>query len=126
VGSGVLTFRQACILATFCETTGSVLLGYKVSDTIRKNILDITEFVGFEEELMLGMLAILFGSVVWMFVATFFRLPVSTTHSMVGSTIGFALVSRIGADGIKYEVLGNGYKSVLITFLLIFPMFFWG
>lgn len=102
-----MTFKQACILATICETSGSILLGYKVSDTIRKNILDLTKFEGFEEELMLGMLATLFGSAVWMFLATFFRVPVSTTHSMIGSTIGFALVSRTGAEGIKFEVLGN-------------------
>jgi phosphate/sulfate permease len=56
---------------------------------------------------MLGMLATLFGSAVWMFTATYLRLPVSTTHSMVGSTIGFTLVSKAGADGIKFEVLGN-------------------
>lgn len=106
VGSGVLTFRQACILATICETSGSVLLGYKVADTIRKNILDISVFEGVEEELMLGMLSTLFGSAVWMFIATYFKLPVSTTHSMVGSTVGFALVSK-GTQGIRFEVLGK-------------------
>lgn len=27
VGSGVLTIRQACVLATFCEISGAVLIG---------------------------------------------------------------------------------------------------
>lgn len=27
VGSGVLTIRQACFLATFCEVAGAVLIG---------------------------------------------------------------------------------------------------
>ena len=27
VGSGVLTIRQACILATICEVSGAVLIG---------------------------------------------------------------------------------------------------
>lgn len=106
VGSGVLTFKQACILATFCETTGSVLLGYHVSDTIRKGIIDVNDFKGMEKELMLGMLAALAGSALWMFVATFMKLPVSTTHSIVGSTIGFVLVA-LGPEGINLKVLGE-------------------
>lgn len=106
VGSGVLTFKQACILATICETSGSVLLGYRVSDTIRKGIIDVNDFSGIEKELMLGMLATLFGSAIWMFIATFLRMPVSTTHSIVGSTLGFVLVSQ-GPDGIKFKVLGE-------------------
>lgn len=108
VGSGVLTFKQACILATICETSGSVLLGYKVADTIRKGIIDPSDFSGIEKELMLGMLATLFGSALWMFLATFLRMPVSTTHSIVGSTIGFVLVSQ-GAGGIRLKVLGDLY-----------------
>lgn len=106
VGSGVLTFKQACILATICETSGSVLLGYHVSDTIRKGIIDVNDFKNTEEELMLGMLAALFGSALWMFIATFLKLPVSTTHSIVGSTVGFVLVSQ-GPQGIKFKVLGE-------------------
>ncbi|XP_067886441.1 sodium-dependent phosphate transporter 2 isoform X3 [Heterodontus francisci] len=54
VGSGVVTLRQACILASIFETTGSVLLGAKVGETIRKGIIDVNLYNGSEEVLMAG------------------------------------------------------------------------
>ena len=106
VGSGVLTFKQACILATIFEISGSVLLGYKVADTMRKGILDVSIYQGEEKTLGYGMLSTLIGSAAWLFIATFFRLPVSTTHSMVGSSVGFSLVAK-GLDGLRFSTLSE-------------------
>lgn len=101
VGAKVLTLRQAFVLACVFETLGAVLLGSKVSDTIRKGIIDITPYQNESSLLMVGNVAALSGSCVWLIAATLLRLPVSATHSIVGSTVGFALVAH-GARGIQW------------------------
>jgi len=45
------------------------------------------------------------GAALWLLIATFLRLPVSATHSVVGATIGFSLVCTGGA-GLNWESFG--------------------
>lgn len=61
VGSGVVTLRQACILASIFETTGSVLLGAKVGETIRKGIIDVNLYNETVETLMAGEVSAMVG-----------------------------------------------------------------
>lgn len=114
VGSGVLTIKQACWLATFCEIAGAVLIGYKVSNTMRKGILEVSMYDDSEVELMLGCLSSLASSAVWLLVATFLKLPISGTHSIVGSTIGFSLVAR-GTQGLHWGTLGKIIGSWFVS-----------
>uniref|UniRef100_A0A672YV68 Phosphate transporter n=1 Tax=Sphaeramia orbicularis TaxID=375764 RepID=A0A672YV68_9TELE len=104
VGSGVVTLRQACILATIFETLGSVLLGAKVSETIRQGIIDVRMYNGSEHVLMAGSISAMCGSAVWQLVASFLKLPISGTHCIVGATIGFSMVAR-GHQGVRWMEL---------------------
>lgn len=61
VGSGVVTLRQACILASVFETVGSVLLGAKVSETIRKGLIDVEMYNSTQQVLMAGSISAMFG-----------------------------------------------------------------
>lgn len=61
VGSGVVTLKQACILASIFETVGSVLLGAKVSETIRKGLIDVEMYNSTQGLLMAGSVSAMFG-----------------------------------------------------------------
>ena len=78
---------------------------YTFSDTVRKGIIDINSFNGTEELAMLGSMSALSGTGIWLMVASFFKLPVSGTHSVVGATMGYALVAH-GLSGVKWKTFG--------------------
>ena len=55
---------------------------------------------------MIGALSALAGASVWLLVATFLSLPVSGTHSIVGATMGYALVQH-GINGVHWKKFGT-------------------
>eukprot|EP01087_Luapelamoeba_hula_P018975 TRINITY_DN6211_c0_g1_i1.p1 TRINITY_DN6211_c0_g1~~TRINITY_DN6211_c0_g1_i1.p1 ORF type:complete len:567 (-),score=77.05 TRINITY_DN6211_c0_g1_i1:44-1744(-) len=104
VGAKVLTLRQAIFLAAIVEFLGALLLSSEVFDTFRSEIFSPEAYEDAPEELMLGMLAALFGCCMWLFIATVGHLPVSSTHSSVGALVGFHLVAR-GTQGLNISFL---------------------
>ncbi|KAJ6658728.1 hypothetical protein lerEdw1_019888 [Lerista edwardsae] len=127
VGSGVVTMRQACVLASIFETVGSVLLGAKVSETIRKGLIDVEMYNTTQELLMAGSVSAMFGSAVWQLAASFLKLPISGTHCIVGATIGFSLVAK-GQEGVKWsellKVVLSWFVSPLLSGIMSAVLFF--
>lgn len=97
VSSRSLKYWQAMILAAIMEFTGALLVGNRVSDTIRKKIIQPDTFNNEPTVLMLAMAMALVGSSIWLSIATSIGLPVSTTHSIVGAVIGVGIATK-GAD----------------------------
>lgn len=104
VASGALTIKRAVFVAGVCNILGAVLVGSHVANTIRKGIIDPLQFSDRQDLFLFGMLAAVLGSALWVNIATYFKLPVSTTHSIVGGVVGFGLVS-VGIAGIKWKVV---------------------
>ena len=104
VASKALTIKKAVVVAGIFDMLGAILVGAHVANTIRKGLVDPLEFVDTPELFVFGMLAAVLGSALWVNIATYFKLPVSTTHSIIGGVLGFGLVS-VGAAGIHWNVV---------------------
>ena len=114
VGSGVLTLRNAIIIAALAEFLGAVLVGSSVTSTIRKGIVSPSLFQNDPSIFMLGMTSALLGAALWLHAATFFGMPVSTTHSIVGAVIGFGLIAK-GPSSLDYWTLSKIVMSWFVS-----------
>jgi PiT family inorganic phosphate transporter len=117
VGSRALSLRQAIVIAAIFEFLGAVLAGGQVTATIRKGIIDPGLLAGSPEVLVYGMLASLLAAAVWLVVASYFGWPVSTTHSIVGAIVGFAMVG-IGVAAVQWGKVGSIVASWVVSPLL--------
>ena len=97
IGSKALTLRQAVVLAAIFETLGAILMGSHVTDTIRKGISDYKCFEDEPEILMYGCMWVILSVGLWLFLASKYEMPVSTTHSCVGGMIGMTIMLK-GSD----------------------------
>ena len=106
VGAGALTIKQAVIVAAIFEFAGAYLAGGQVTSTIRKGIIDPIIFTDSPELLVYGMISALLAAAIWLMVASLKGWPVSTTHSIVGSIVGFAAVG-ISVDAVSWGSVGT-------------------
>lgn len=96
VGSKAISLEKAVIMGAAGEFLGATFLGAGVSSTIQKGVASLddpncwacgycTSQMG---EYQLGMVYALCGASFFLVGITFFSLPVSTTHSVVGGVVG--------------------------------------
>jgi PiT family inorganic phosphate transporter len=117
VGSGAITVKQAIVIAAIFEFAGAFIAGGNVTSTIRKGIVDPTAIVGQPEILVFGMLAALLAAAVWLMIASSRGWPVSTTHSIVGALVGFALAG-IGLEAVQWGKITQIAASWIVSPML--------
>ena len=117
VGARALTLFQAILVACIFEFAGAYLAGGEVTSTIRKGIIDPTILSGSPDLLVYGMLSALLAAGTWLSIASYFGWPVSTTHSIVGSIVGFAAVG-IGFNAVEWDKVTTIVSSWVVSPLL--------
>ncbi|KAH6763247.1 phosphate transporter 2 [Perilla frutescens var. hirtella] len=114
VGSGALSLRQAVMLAAVLEFSGALLMGTHVTSTMQKGILVANVFQGKDTLLFAGLLSSLAAAGTWLQVASYYGWPVSTTHCIVGSMVGFGLVYG-GPGAVFWTSLARVTSSWLLS-----------
>ena len=114
VGSKALTIFWAVVLAGICNFCGAVLVGSHVTDTVRKGIIDTQAFAHDPRMLAHGMVCALLAAGVWLNLASYFGMPVSTTHSIVGAIVGFGILEA-GLGYIHWDMLSRIVASWFIS-----------
>lgn len=123
VGSKALSIKHAVMLAAVFEFSGAVLMGSHVTKTIRKGIADTDCFESNPGLLMYGMMCVIFSVGVWLLLASYWELPVSTTHSAVGGVVGMTLAIAGSGCVIWHEPIDQfpytkGVSAIVISWIL--------
>jgi PiT family inorganic phosphate transporter len=110
VATKVLSPLIAVFWAAFFNFAAVFFFGVHVATTIGKGIVDpsiINEYI---------ILGALIGSVVWVYSCTYFGLPISASHALIGGLIGPAVIA--GGTGVLIQ---DGIIKVL-AFIVLSPL----
>ena len=110
IGTRVLTPLKAVVLSAAANFIGPFLFGVAVSMTIAKGILnpeDVTIYM------IIGGLA---GAITWSSVCTYFGMPISNSHSLVGGLVG------AGIAGVGFEKLLTAGLTKVFTGIIAAPI----
>ena len=110
IGTRVLKPLQAVTLSAIANFIGPFVFGVAVAATIAKGIVnpdDVTVFM---------IVGGLIGAITWSSLCTYFGLPISNSHSLVGGVIG------AGIAGLGYEQLVYGGLTKILAGIVISPI----
>lgn len=122
VGTGALSIKQVIIIGGVFEFLGSVLFGKRVTETIANGIVPIDKISIIHPHLVVvGMLAAILAAGFWVTLATFYNLPVSTSHSIVGSVLGFGIIEAYTGN-ITFSDIHWGELTKIVASWIISPI----
>jgi len=113
VGSKALTMGGAILIAAIFEASGALIAGADVTNTIRKGIIDLNTFANVDIFIW-AMMSALLAAALWLNLATYFKAPVSTTHSIVGGVMGAGIAAG-GFGIVHWATMGKIVASWIIS-----------
>ena len=102
VGCGLISFRNAVILVAIFSILGALLQGQNVMNTIGRGIVktDLS---------YLAVIVALMCSGFFVTLATFFRIPTSTSQAIVGGVVGIGLAVNAEINYSKFIVIAESW-----------------
>ena len=112
VGCGLLTFKKAVILVAVFAILGAMLQGHHVMHTIGKGIVktDLN---------YLAVCVALICSGFFVTLATFFRIPTSTSQAIVGGVVGIGLAVGAEVDFSKFILIAESWIICPVLVMLL-------
>jgi len=108
IGTRVLKPIQAVSLSAIANFVGPFVFGVAVAATIAKGIVDPDDVTVY---MIVGGLS---GAIAWSSICTYFGLPISNSHSLVGGVIG-AGIAGLGFEKLVYGGLTKIFAGIIIS-----------
>ncbi|MGF1469816.1 MAG: inorganic phosphate transporter [Sandaracinaceae bacterium] len=109
VGAKAISMRQAVLIAGLMNLIGAVLIGGNVSAKLITGVLNPDQFLDAAGEpdattYLVAMFSVLVAAGTFVLLSTLTKLPVSSSHSIVGSLVGASVVAG-GVNTVNWPVL---------------------
>jgi len=108
IGTRVLKPLHAVALSAAANFIGPFVFGVAVATTIAKGIVSPDEITVY---MIIGGLA---GAIAWSSLCTYFGLPISNSHSLIGGIMGAAIIG-LGFEQLVYGGLTKVFAGIIIA-----------
>ena len=108
IGTRVLRPIHAVALSAAANFIGPFVFGVAVATTIAKGIVSPDEITVY---MIIGGLA---GAIAWSSLCTYFGLPISNSHSLIGGIMGAAIIG-LGFETLVYGGLTKVFAGIIIA-----------
>ena len=108
IGTRVLKPLHAVALSAAANFVGPFVFGVAVATTIAKGIVSPDEITVY---MIIGGLA---GAIAWSSLCTYFGLPISNSHSLIGGIMGAAIIG-LGFETLVYGGLTKVFAGIIIA-----------